>query len=195
MYFLNACFKFVLEIVSHVAVSGIYFLTLLLDLLIFGFLGLGDLGTLALWDFFWILWLLELGTFRLLCCWTFWLWDFGLWEFFVLVYFWIWTFRLWDLGLWDFLAFRLFVFFVFWTLCFLTTQIIKKHFLTIYAAITIFDFWLWGRDPCSGGPRSLIGNPARPDDAASPGKLHQVPWSKPPIEFASEPKKNPFKQA
>ena len=55
MYFLNACFKFVLEIVSHVAVSGIYFLTLLLDLLIFGFLGLGDLGTLALWDFFWIL--------------------------------------------------------------------------------------------------------------------------------------------
>ena len=105
-------------------------------------------------------------------------------------------FELLDFGTWDFWIFWLFdcSFFIL-DFVLLTTQIINTHVLTIYAAIRILDFWLWGRDPCSGIPRGLIGNPARPDDAASPGKLHQVPWSKPPIEFASEPNENPFKQA
>ena len=50
------------------------------------------------------------------------------------------NFQTLGLGTLGFSGFSTFCFFVFWTLCFLTTQIIKKHFLTIYAAITIFDF-------------------------------------------------------
>ena len=87
-----------------------------------------------------------------------------------------WTFGLldvWTLGLLD--------------LAFLTTQNAKGNFLEIEI---IFDLWLWGREPGSGGP----GNLARSEDAASFGEPGSNSLrAKPPIALSIA--RTPYRQA
>ena len=111
----------------------------LVDSRLFGTWGFRDFGTLERFSGFCDSWSLGLSDFCVVE-----LSGFGTSDFESFLYLCTFGFELSDFGTWDFGIFWLFdflfFFFVFWTLCFFTTQIIKKHFLTIYAAITIFDF-------------------------------------------------------